>query len=149
MKPKDFAEAYFDVAFRPVRLWYRGRPYDIDFNRCANPFCKWYGLPQGELPKGQRRGYGRSRYGSSGSEIESLFGDDQYPPPYLKAQFKDLPEPTDPSLTCHDEEILTPGGVVDTTDSAVLLSNWGLAEEIARLATHDALAEVKRESDYV
>jgi transposase-like protein len=119
LSPGAFAKKYRDVLYRGVSLAHEGKYYKIQMNHCDNPYCKWYGLDQHrfETIKGKP-----SRYRLSGARS----GQDR-------------------AVVCNPDPMNTKGEIsLNCTTDAI--SNWSIAEEIKRLATHDRI--IDWEPDY-
>jgi transposase-like protein len=103
LTPKQFGTKYKDLLFKPTEFAWNGVTYQIQYNHCANPYCKYHGLPQVKYDvKGKP-----TRYKLSGvSNHKSL---------------KCNPDPTgtgrDAVLGCYTSTV----------------SNWSIAQEIARM----------------
>jgi hypothetical protein len=66
LTPKQFGTRYKDLLFMPVEFTWNGQTHFIQYNHCANPYCKWCGLPQQKFDvKGKP-----SRYKLSGTGID-------------------------------------------------------------------------------
>jgi hypothetical protein len=67
---KKFGTKFKNLLFASVKFSWNGKTYIIQYNHCANPFCKWHGMPQEKFPvKGKP-----SRYRLSGTdEDKSIF----------------------------------------------------------------------------
>ncbi len=110
LSPIQFAKKYRNVLFRPVRLNLNGQAFDIQVNACTNPFCKWFGRPQERFESVKHKPYRYKLVGSDKSESKSIFCN---------------PDPTGSTIgmtwNCYSGPI----------------SNWSVAEEIARLSAVD------------
>lgn len=117
MFPKEFAKNYRELLFKPITLQVNGQSYHIQFNRCTNPFCKWFGETQKEYSDVK---YKPSRYRLEGSK--------KYGSQFIKC----YPDPT--------------GSPIGTTWSCTCtpFSNWSVAEEIMRLATMDRVKDIEK-----
>ncbi|MCM3708853.1 MULTISPECIES: insertion element protein [Cytobacillus] len=121
LTPKQFGTKYKDLLFKPVDFSWNGITHQIQYNYCANPFCKWHGLPQEKFDsKGKP-----SRYRLSGT------GNDK-------------------KLRCNPDPIhLTTGVALDCHNTT--LSNWSIAQEIERLirvnGVQDKVPEYKFHKD--
>jgi transposase-like protein len=118
LTPIKFAKKYRDVLFRPVQLHYKNNGYLIEMNTCTDPFCKWFGLPQTRFETVKHK---PSRY--------KLIGSRKY---------------GSQSIACNHDPVSPTVGVV-TNSTTQPLSNWSIAEEIARLATNDSVCDIKPE----
>jgi hypothetical protein len=102
-----------DLLFMPVEFNWNSKTYKIQFNHCANSFCKWNGLPQEKFPtKGKP-----SRYRLTGNDEEKM----------LKCK----PDVLRPSV----------GATLDCNTKTV--SNWSIAEEIALLKRVEAVQDIE------
>jgi transposase-like protein len=113
LTPKQFGTKYKDLLFKPIDFTWNGRTFQIQFNHCTNPYCKWHGLPQEKFPtKGKP-----SRYKLSGSGTDKTINCN--------------PDPINPSrgatLDCH----------------TVTLSNWSIAQEIERLIQINSVQDLE------
>jgi transposase-like protein len=109
-----FAKKYREAWSRPVEITCNGIKHEIQLNRCTDPFCKWYGLPQTRFSDVKRKPY---RYKLSGIVRGSHI------------------------FVCNPDPINSlPGATWDC--QAVALSNWSIAEEIARLSKNDRVAKL-------
>ncbi|MFC0213802.1 insertion element protein [Paenibacillus chartarius] len=121
LTPLKFANKYRDVLFRPVNVHWNDKIYQIQMNTCTDPFCKWFGLPQQRFETVKNK---PSRYKLIGS---------------LKHGSQ--------SIVCNPDPIRT--GVGMTWDSTTQpLSNWSIAEEIARLAAVDSVQDWEPEYQF-
>lgn len=184
LTPYKYSQAH-RITFRPVRITFEGRQHDIQLNYCVNPFCAWYGLPQGPLVK--VKGGHEERYRIGGGEREKLSSDeasiedeDEFTERVMAKVKKPRTVPqvrpelaiedevteaesedgTSDSLTdtkknssrywkgyrCNDEWV--PDGHVFAEEKFTPVSNWSLADEIARLATHDSLVPDKENYEF-
>ncbi len=91
--------------YRSVSINYNGQDYDIQVNRCTNPFCDWFGLNQ-----------------------ISLFGNDKRPFRYRIVKAGGGTHKR--SLSCNTWE----DHRIESSDS-IILSNWALANEIRKLVS--------------
>jgi transposase-like protein len=121
MFPKEFAKKYRDLLFKPIKFHIEGDTYYIQFNRCINPFCKWFGETQKEYSKVK---YKPHRYRLEGSKK------------YGSQNIRCYPDPT--------------GSTIGTTwnCNCTPFSNWSVAEEISRLATMDRVKDVEKEYNF-
>lgn len=66
LTPKQFGTRYKDLLFMPAEFTWNGQTHFIQYNHCANPYCKWCGLPQQKFEvKGKP-----SRYKLSGTGVD-------------------------------------------------------------------------------
>ncbi|MDM5188045.1 insertion element protein [Bacillus sp. DX4.1] len=119
--PSDFAKKYRDLLFQPVKFHFKGQPFLIQFNRCTNPFCKWFGETQKRF---EDLKYKPSRYKIVGSAKHNT------------QAIQCNPDPT--------------GSKLGTTwnCTCVPYSNWSVAEEIARLAALDKVENIEVEYEF-
>lgn len=121
LAPVDFAKKYRDVLFRTVSLGYEGEYHNIQMNRCDNPYCKWFGLEQHRFESAKGK---PSRYRLSGAKGG-----------------------TSHAIVCNPDPTTTIGKMTwKCTTNA--LSNWSIAEEIKRLATHDRVQDWEPEYEF-
>ena len=45
LAPNQFAKKYRSQ-LQPIKLNLDGKVFEIQLNSCANPYCKWFGMPQ-------------------------------------------------------------------------------------------------------
>ncbi|WP_299094721.1 insertion element protein [uncultured Metabacillus sp.] len=113
LNPKQFATKYKDLLFAPVTFTWSGHTHQIQYNHCANPFCKWCGLPQKKFDvKGKPSRYKLSGYGM------------------------------DKSLVCNPDPIGTTRGV-SLNCNTTTVSNWSVAIEIDRLTTINKVKDIE------
>lgn len=112
--PKKFAFRYKNSLFKTVKFEWNGKKYEIQFNTCTNPFCKWCGLPQEKFNiKGKP-----SRY-----KLDSSVSSERV--------YKCNPDP------------INPNSGITLNCRSVALSNWSIAEEISRLIRNDSTVEIE------
>lgn len=46
LTPRQFGTKHKELLFRPVKFEFNGQDFQLQFNHCVSPYCKWYGLPQ-------------------------------------------------------------------------------------------------------
>lgn len=115
LTPKQFGTKYKDLLFKPTEFTWNGQTYQIQYNHCSNPYCKWHGLPQERFAtKGKP-----SRYKLSGTgTVKTIHCN---------------PDPIHPTrsatLDCH----------------TVTLSNWSIAQEIERLVQVNTVQDREEE----
>lgn len=118
LSPKRFATKYKELLFLPVEFTWNGKSRKIQYNYCANPFCKWHGLQQNKFSTKGKPG----RYRLSGSDE--------------KKRLKCNPDPIAPTIgmthNCNNETY----------------SNWSIAEEISRLKRIESVVEVEPEYQF-
>jgi transposase-like protein len=121
MFPKEFAKKYRELLFKSITFHVDGQTYNIQFNRCTNPFCKWFGETQKEYSEVK---YKPSRYRLEGSKK------------YGSQSIRCYPDPT--------------GSTIGTTWNCTCTpySNWSVAEEISRLAIIDRVKDVEKEYNF-
>lgn len=146
LSPKRFADKYRPLMlFKPVKIRYRGKDYFIQVNFCTEVFCRWFGMPQEVIAGPTRRGRYTYRYHLSGTEREIFYKED-YGDPDVDQRHRKLKDTSGSKLlVCHDEKVRTPGPPVLTKFNTRPYSNWALAEEIQRLATHDCVIPEEQE----
>ena len=115
-----FCVNYFGYLNSYVNITYNGQQHEIQFNRCTNPFCKWYAESQTRFEDVKHKPH---RYRLSGSQK------------YEHQQIKCNPDPKD-----------TFGVTLDCGVQPI--SNWSIAEEIARLASHDRVLDIEPEYEF-
>lgn len=117
-----FKKKYRHHVFTPSTIDINDIHYKLQFNKCYNPFCKWYGLPQ-------------KRY----DEIKSK-------PSRYKLGQSGLKGSVEPRISCNSLlDTSIPGESLGNTSEVV--SNWSVGEEIKRLITINSVTPV--EKDYV
>ncbi len=118
LPPKKFATKYKALLFLPVEFTVNGKSHEIQYNFCANPFCKWHGLQQKKFStKGKR-----SRYRLSGSDGRKR-------------------------LKCNSDPIAPTIGMTHNCYNEIY-SNWSIAEEISRLRRIESVVEVEPEYQF-
>lgn len=50
LTPKQFGTKYKDLLFAPVEFTWNGVTHQIQYNHCANPYCKYHSQPQVKYP---------------------------------------------------------------------------------------------------
>lgn len=115
MSAEAFSKKYRGAWSRPVTITFDGVEHKIQLNRCTDPFCKWYRLPQTRFTEIKNKPY---RYKLSGIQRENH-------------RFACNPDPIN----------LVSGTTWDC--SAVVLSNWSITEEIARLSKNDRVGKLE------
>ncbi|OZM56694.1 insertion element protein [Lottiidibacillus patelloidae] len=50
LTPKQFGTKYKDLLFAPTEFTWDGFTYQIQYNHCANPYCKYHSQPQVKYP---------------------------------------------------------------------------------------------------
>ncbi|MDP4083496.1 MAG: hypothetical protein Q8934_02665 [Bacillota bacterium] len=114
LTPKQFGTKYKDLLFKPIEFHWNGKIYQIQYNHCANPYCKWHGLSQKKFPtKGKT-----SRYKLSGTGTEKI----------LKCN----PDPIHPIN----------GATLDY--NTITLSNWSIVQEIERLEQINSVQDMEQ-----
>ncbi|MFB7813129.1 hypothetical protein ACFC0X_02990 [Paenibacillus chitinolyticus] len=108
LPPQQFAKKYRSLLFQPVKITYKGKPFEINTNHCLDPYCKWFGLPQRKFDdvKGKPHRY-----------------------------FIGSPKDGKQRINCNDDPINHGKGQLTLNCSTPTASNWSLAEEILRLET--------------
>lgn len=118
MTPRKFNTKRTKGAFVPIGFEYQNRSYELELNKCVNPLCKNFGLPQEKFNvKGKP-----SRYRVNGKNLTSMV--------LCNPEKVDLDSPPT-------------GGCLTTT-----LSNWSAADEIERLIRINSLKPVEKEYDF-
>lgn len=149
------------ITFRPVRITYHGQDFDIQMNKCNNPFCRWFGLSQGENPKPLGTIGPNRRYRLNGSEYEATVAED---PNEYDADTDDTMEiqavphgaanrakrrKTETKVyVCLKENIPSGNGIVFVDESFTPVSNVSVADEIARLVTHQSVVDDDRHYEF-
>lgn len=113
LTPKQFGTKFKGALFLPVEFSWNGEIHQIQYNFCVNSFCKWHGLPQQKFTTKSKS----SRYKLSGTGLDKTINCN--------------PDPVNPSV----------GASLDCHTST--LSNWSIAEEIARLVRIESIQEVQ------
>ncbi|MFC4802122.1 insertion element protein [Neobacillus sp. GCM10023253] len=119
MEPKKFAKRYHHHVYLPTSFIWNGKQYDIEYNFCINPFCKWFGLPQKRFENVKNK---PSRYKLGGA------GDE-----------KDLVCNPDPDKN---------GRGISLGCTCKTVSNWSVVEEIKRLITLETLQDVEPDYEF-
>ncbi len=106
--PNDkFRKKYRHHINTAITMEFMGKPFELQLNKCYNPFCKWYGLPQYKYDSIKSK---PSRY-----KLGSTYNDEV-------------------KLYCNEvNDVTIPGEAFAHTNE--VLSNWSVAEEIKRLVT--------------
>lgn len=120
LEPTKYAKKYNHLLFTPVQFYWNDRIYQIQYNFCTDPFCKWFGRNQERFEKVPNK---PSRYRLSGSE-----------------KYKSK------SIICNPDPIQPDVGMVSKV-SSFPYSNWSIAEEISRLVRIETVQDI--EPDYV
>ncbi|MDB8540778.1 hypothetical protein PNU79_02140 [Turicibacter sanguinis] len=107
LPPTTFAKKERSLWARPVTFHLKGKTFTLQLNKCTNPFCVNYGLPQEKFHdyKGKP-----SRYKIVGGGTKEI--------PFIEC-------------TIHSGAIDQPS----LSNKSILISNWSVAEEIIRLTT--------------
>ena len=120
-----FKKKYRHLLFVPSVIDINGVSYELQFNKCYNPFCKWYGLNQKKYneikSKPSRYKIGkRSKVGSGEAE---------------------------PNIYCNTvEDKSVPCESLNNTNEVV--SNWSVAEEIKRLIIINSIIPIEKEYEF-
>lgn len=112
--PEKFAKKYRHCWHEPVKIFYNGREHKIQLNRCTDPYCKNFGLPQIRFIEIKNK---PSRY-------------------RLNAHTADRKD-----IACNPDPV-NKFGIV-TSIRTTVISNWSVAEEISRLAKNDKVMDVE------
>jgi transposase-like protein len=121
LEPKKFAHKFREIIHQTVIFSIKSDPYHLQLNTCTNPFCKWFGLPQKKFESTKKK---PSRYRLSGS---SAYGGQ--------------------TLICNEDPIGITSGMTWNCTS-VPVSNWSVAEEIARLVKQDSVLDWMLEYEF-
>jgi hypothetical protein len=108
LSPQQFAKKYRSQLFNPLKITYRGQTFELNFNHCLDPFCKWFGLPQKRFEDVKNK---PSRY-----LLDGPMGNVQ-------------------RIKCNDDPVRHGVGSLTFQCKPQTLSNWSVAEEILRLET--------------
>ncbi|MGD7052805.1 IS1 family transposase [Sutcliffiella horikoshii] len=107
LPPKKFAFKYRSHLHRPVTIQWEGKSYEIQFNQCINPFCKWFALPQKKYEaKGKPSHYQLDTPSNGDWSVKQI-------------QCQAVPAATEKGISFNCK--------------ALALSNWSIADEISRL----------------
>jgi transposase-like protein len=118
LSPKKFNTKRTKEAFSPFRFSFQGKVHELYLNKCTNPLCKNYGMPQ---EKFEIKGLS-SRYRLSSKSQDSV-------------------------IRCNEEKVDSkspPTGKCTTR----ALSNWSIAEEIDRLVRINQVKPVEVVYEY-
>jgi transposase-like protein len=107
LPPMKFAFKFRRHVHQPTTLLWNGKRHEIQFNRCINPFCKWYALPQKRYDEKGKP----SRY-----KLDATSGGDW----------------SVKQIQCNSVPTATEKGI-SSNCRASALSNWSIADEISRL----------------
>lgn len=118
LTPKQFGTKYKDSLFTPTEFTWNGIKHQIQYNHCANPYCRYHGLLQTKyLTKGKP-----TRYKLTGTSNHK--------------SIKCNPDPTrvtgDAVLGCY----------------TLTLSNWSVAQEIERLVQINSVQDKEEEYEF-
>lgn len=117
LSPPKFNRKHGIPFFKSANFSLNGCIHELQVNRCDNPFCKWFGLPQHRFEDVKHK---PSRY--------KLFGQ------------MDRDE-GQPRMVCNKDPLDGPGIAIQK--ETTLYSNWSLAEEIARLTRNDKVFDTE------
>jgi len=118
LEPKKFAFKEKHLAFRPMEFEWQGKNYEIQMNRCTNPLCKNFGLPQEQFNiKGKP-----SRYRMTGNDREK-------------------------SIQCNPDN-RDPDDVQPQKCNLTIMSNWSVSEEIERLIPINSLKAIQPDYEF-
>jgi transposase-like protein len=115
-----YAKRYNHLLFTPVQFHWNDKTFQIQYNFCTDPFCKWFGRDQERFEEVLNK---PSRYKLTGS---------------TKNRSK--------VIRCNPDPIQPNVGIVSDI-SSYPYSNWSIAEEINRLVRIETVQDV--EPDYV
>lgn len=118
--PEKFAKKYRQCWHAPVKIVFNGREHQIQLNRCVDPFCKNFGLPQLRFTEIKNK---PSRYRLGSRELKDKISKD---------------------IICNPDPTNEFGFA--TSSAAIVISNWSVAGEISRLAKNDKVMDI--EPDY-
>jgi transposase-like protein len=116
--PEKFAKKYRHSIFQPVTVHFNGEDYQIQLNRCTEPYCKWFGLPQYRFTEVKNK---PSRY-------------------KLDAGGKDR------RIECNPDPMKGIGTTWSCKTRAI--SNWSVAEEVSRLAKNDRVRDIESDYEF-
>ncbi|WP_147802846.1 insertion element protein [Alkalicoccus halolimnae] len=116
---KKFATKFKDSLFVPIDFKWKGQAYQVQYNFCTDPYCKWKGLHQEKFTSVKRK---PNRYKLTGT------GD--------RKALKCNPDPLNPKS----------GAVLGC--STQTYSNWSIVEEIARLAAIESLKDIDPDYEF-
>lgn len=108
LPPQQFAKKYRSLLYKPMEVTYKSQKFEINYNHCVDPFCKWFGLPQ--------------------KKYEDIKGK---PSRY----FLDGPNGSTQRIQCNDDPVRRGVGSLTFQCKTQTVSNWSVAEEILRLET--------------
>jgi transposase-like protein len=118
LTPKQFGTKYKDLLFTPTEFTWNDITHQIQYNHCANPYCRYHGMPQTKFTtKGKP-----TRYKLTGTSNHK--------------SIKCNPDPT----RVTDNTVL---GCYSST-----LSNWSVAQEIQRLVQINSVRDKEEEYEF-
>ncbi|WP_102261546.1 insertion element protein [Mesobacillus jeotgali] len=117
LSDKQFATRYNHMLFLPIEFSWNGKKHQIQYNFCTNPYCKWCGTEQMKFDEVKGK---PSRYRLSGSGRKK-------------------------SIICNPDPVESGKGITLNCNS-MAVSNWSVADEIARLTRINRTRDV--EPDY-
>ena len=120
---EEFQKKYRSLVYEPAIIKIDGNDFEIQLNKCNNPFCKWYGLPQVKY-----------------ENIKSK-------PSRYKIVSSDFDNSSDRLLFCNDiPDPSVPG--ISLKNYTMAISNWAVAEEIKRLIKTNSIVPLKSEYEF-
>lgn len=116
----NFRKSYRHHLFTPVTLLISGVTNELQFNKCYNPFCKWYGMMQKKYDNIKSK---PSRYKIDGNEKDGI-----------QVQ----------RIRCNDVIDTTLNGE-SLSNTNEIVSNWSVGDEIKRLIKINSIEPVEKE----
>ncbi|MHA6529133.1 insertion element protein [Paenibacillus sp. BAC0078] len=123
LSPNQFSKKYRSLLFKPIKIYYKNKLFEINLNHCTEPYCKWFGLPQKRFENIKNK---PSRYKLN--SLKNKSGDK-----YLK---------------CNDDPVSPAVGNLTLNCEVKTISNWSIAHEIKRLFTIQEVKVMKEENQY-
>ncbi len=118
LTPRQFGTRYKNMLFTPTEFTWNDFTHQIQYNHCANPYCRYHGMPQTKYEtKGKP-----TRYKLTGT-----------------SSHKSIKCNPDPTRVTGDTVL----GCYTTT-----LSNWSIAEEIQRLVRINSVQDKEEEYEF-
>lgn len=120
LTPMQFSKRLIDSWTEPVTLIYQGEKYEIQMNFCSNPFCRLFGQTQ--------------------LQYSTL--------PYKPSRYKLVGDKDSKRISCQADPAKTKNVPVFVGEQTTVYSNWGIADEIARLIRNSSVIEVTPDYEF-